>query len=77
MIEIITEKVEIPDLDKLRFKKECKNFGSRSEKWFVIDTETKTVRYKGNFDNVSLVCHNLNKKYYRDINAKKNYGKRL
>lgn len=60
MIEIITEKIEMPDLDKLRFKKECSN-----NKWFVIDTETKTVRYKGKFEDVAVACHNLNKKYYQ------------
>jgi hypothetical protein len=46
VIEIITQEVEMPDLDKLRFQKECKNPYSRSEKWFVIDTKTKTVRYR-------------------------------
>lgn len=71
MIEIITEKVEMPDLDKLRFKKECKNYGSRSEKWFVVDTARDKVVYKGAFEDVCLAWHNLNKKHYRNINNKK------
>jgi len=65
MIEIITEKIEMPLLAKRRYQKECENFGSRSEKWFVIDTETNSIRYKGGFEAVSIACHNLNKKHYK------------
>jgi hypothetical protein len=65
MIEIITEKVEMPPTTECRFKKECKNYGSRSEKWQVIDTETNYVRYKGKFEDVAIACHNLNKKHYK------------
>jgi hypothetical protein len=60
MIEIITEKIEMPDLLKRRFQKDCIN-----NKWFVFDTEKKEVRYKGKFEDVSIACHNLNKKHYR------------
>ena len=67
MIEIIVPEVEMPDLSIRRFQKNCKNYGSRKEEWVVIDTENNTVRYKGKFENVSLACHNLNKKYYRDL----------
>ena len=65
MIEIIKGKVEMPDSDKRRFQKECKNFGSRNESWSIIDTETNTIRYKGKFEDVCLACHNLNKKHYK------------
>jgi hypothetical protein len=65
MIEIIIEKIEMPEISKRRFQKECKNYGSRKEQWLVIDTETNTIRYKGNFENVCLASHNLNKAHYR------------
>lgn len=67
MIEIITEEVEMPDFNERKFQKECKNSGSRKEEWSVIDTETKTVRYKGKFEDACLASHNLNKAYYRDF----------
>lgn len=65
MIEIITEEVKMPKLNKRRYQKECKNFGSRSEMWFVIDTQQNYVRYKGKFEDVVIACHNLNKKHYK------------
>ena len=71
MIEIITEEVEMPDVDQRRFQKECKSSGSRKEEWSVVDTETKTIRYKGKFEDVCLASHNLNKDHYREL-AKQN-----
>jgi len=59
MIEIITEKVEMPPLYERRFKKECKN-----DKWSVVDTELNKTVYKGGFENVCIAWHNLNKKHY-------------
>jgi len=70
MIEIITEKVVMPEIYKQRFQKECKNYGSRKEEWLVIDTETNTIRYKGKFKEVCLASHNLNKAHYRSALAK-------
>jgi hypothetical protein len=70
MIEIIKDKVEMPEIHKQRFQKECKNYGSRKEEWSVIDTETKTIRYKGKFENVCLASHNLNKSNYRSALTK-------
>lgn len=63
MIEIITEQVQMPSLSlDRRFKKIFDN-----NKWEVIDThEDNKTRYKGKFEDVALVCHNLNKKFYRD-----------
>lgn len=71
MIEIITEKVEILNTHQKRFQKECKNYGSRKEEWFVVDTETKSVRYKGKFEDVCLASHNLNKSHYRALAKQK------
>ena len=61
MIQIIVEDIVMPSLYERRYKKQCIN-----NKWSVLDTETNTVRYKGRFEDVCLVWHNLNKKYYRD-----------
>ncbi len=63
MIEIIIEKVEMPDFNKRKFQKGCNN-----DKWSVVDTETDTVIYKGKYEDVCLISHNLNKKFYRDNN---------
>ena len=61
MIEIVKEKVEMPTIDKCIFQKEFKN-----NKWFVINSETNNIIFRGKFVDVVLACHNLNKKYYRD-----------
>ena len=59
MIEIITEKVEMPEPNKRKFQIEHEN-----NKWVVIDSETDTIRFKGKFQDVSLSCLHLNKKHY-------------
>lgn len=61
MIEVITESVEMPALDKRRFQK-----GHDGKNWTVEDTEVGREIYKGSFEQASLICHNLNKKHYRD-----------
>jgi hypothetical protein len=61
MIEIITEKVKMSELYKRKFQKKFVN-----NNWSVIDTETNIIVYKGEFENVCLAWHNLNKKYYKD-----------
>ena len=60
MIEIIKEKVDMPPLNDRKFQNEHKN-----NKWFVLDTETNLVVFKGKFEDVCVACHNLNKKHYR------------
>ena len=63
MIEIIKEYVEMPSLStSRRFQKICVD-----KNWEVIDTycQNKTM-FKGDFETVSIACHNLNKKFYRD-----------
>lgn len=67
MVEIITEHVEMPQVK--RFKKEHDDNGN---KWWVVDTETDTVRYKGRYEDVCIAWHNLNKKHYRDLALDKN-----
>lgn len=62
MIQIITEKVDMPPVTERRYRKECKN-----NKWTVLDTESHTIRYKGSYENVVLACHNLNKAHYKSI----------
>lgn len=63
MIEILTESVAMPPLEERRFQKNSKD--NHGQKWFVIDTEDDSVRYTGKFEDVSLACHNLNKKHYK------------
>ena len=65
MIQIIKDSVEMPELNKRRFQKEFEN-----NKWFVLDTEINKPVFKGKFEDVSLACYNLNKKFYRDFSKK-------
>ena len=62
MIEIIKEYVELPKLSERKFQKQC---DTKTNKWYVLDTYSGKSVYESNFENVSLACHNLNKKYYR------------
>lgn len=70
MIEIVTTHVEMPELDKRRFKRNPVQ-PNINTKWIVTDTEHNKTVYKGKFEEASLICHNLNKRFYRDTN----YGK--
>lgn len=72
MIEIITENVEMPSTYQRKYQKVCKVFGGKKEEWHVIDTETNILIFKGKFNYVCLICHNLNKSYYRDLANKSN-----
>jgi len=69
IIEIRMDEVEMPDVDKQRYQKICDQT-KFSAPWHVLDTHTNKVVYKGggNFDNVAVACHNLNKNYYRELN---------
>jgi len=60
MIEIITEKVEMPAINDRRYQKDFKN-----NRYMVIDTQDNSVRYKGSYEDVVLACHNLNKGFYK------------
>ena len=61
MIEIITHEVKMPELSKRRYQKEqSMNF----KKWVCIDTLYGDIVKRGSFEDVSLACHNLNKKFY-------------
>lgn len=62
MIEIIKEYVELPKLSERKFQKQL---DTANNKWYVLDTDSGKSVYKSNYENVSLACHNLNKKYYR------------
>ena len=67
MIEIITEKVEMPPLDKRRYQRgKCID----PKGWEVIDTETGNVRWKGRYMESCLALHNLNKKHYQSQTVK-------
>lgn len=60
MIEIIIEKVEMPEFSKRKFQ-----IQSIKGQWQVIDTETNNITYKAGYEEVILACHNLNKKHYQ------------
>lgn len=68
-IEIQLGEVVMPSIDKQRYQKKCDRT-KFSEPWYVLDTHTNTIVYrgKGRFDNVAVACHNLNKNYYRELN---------
>jgi len=60
MIEIIKEDVVMPPITERRYRKKCEK-----NKWFVFDTHRNEVRYNGKFDDVSVACYYLNKKFYK------------
>jgi hypothetical protein len=62
MIDIVCEEVEMPSIYDRKYQK-IKD--EKSNKWYVIDTDTNEKVYTGNFDNVIMSCYHLNKKYYR------------
>lgn len=53
----------MPPLAKRRFQKSPSD--SNGKGWIIIDTEFSRIIYNGKFEEASLICHNLNKKYYR------------
>lgn len=69
VIEIITEKVDMPEYDKRRFQYKPKDLNGR--KWFVTDTETNNIVYNGKYEMTAMVCHSFNKKHYKQVG----YGK--
>jgi hypothetical protein len=61
----MTENVKMPAILKRRFKLEYDKYS-----WFVIDSFSgKTIR-KGNYQDVIITWHNLNKKFYQELNSK-------
>lgn len=66
LIEIITHHVEMPDMEQRRYQKNP--LDCNGNKWEVVDTETgKRVAKRTGYENASLICHNLNKKFYERI----------
>lgn len=63
MIEIITEKVDMPPSNERRYK--YKHLDPNGKKWAVTDTQNNKEIYKGSYVNSSLICYNLNKKFYK------------
>jgi hypothetical protein len=53
--------VEMPVLNKRRYQKRPLD---NPKKWVVTDTQLGEIVYRGNFENVSIACYNLNKKFY-------------
>lgn len=61
MIKIITKEVKMPPFNELRFKKHPLDLDG---KWWDILDEGKLLGMKKRFQDISLICHNLNKGYY-------------
>ena len=57
----------MPKTDECRYRKYPKD--NSLDKWYVFDTHKTETVYLGNFENVSLACHNLNKKYYKELSV--------
>jgi len=55
----------MPGLNKRRFQKDPQD--CNGIKWTVADNEQKRIIYTGNFEKASLICHNLNKKFYKEL----------
>jgi len=69
MIEIITEKVNLPeDTREWKYKK---FISTNPNVWQVFDTETGEQFFEGIYENSALACHNLNKKQYKYISQNK------
>lgn len=62
--EIITENVYMPAYGIRRYK--YKSLDPNGKKWTVTDTQTGIVIYNGKYEMSAIVCHNLNKKFYRN-----------
>lgn len=60
MIEIITHHVEMPPLDDRKYQKIPLDLNGH--KWQCRDGEK--IISTGNFERISLITHNLNKKHY-------------
>jgi len=66
MIEIMKEHVAMPPISERRYVKDCIN-GNINGKWVVIDRQNDNrIRYKGEWKEVVVACHILNKKHYLD-----------
>jgi hypothetical protein len=60
---IFEEKIEMPKKNR-RYTKQH-NWGS----WEVFDNIDEKKVYQGSYENASLACHNLNKKYYKELSV--------
>lgn len=69
MIEIILEDVKMPPINERKYKHlPC---SGNLKKWIVIDSTVPQyspnyIRYKGRWEETSMACYSLNKKYYRE-----------
>jgi len=60
MIKIITQEVKMPPIMERKYQR--KSLDLNGKKWEVLEDGVQI--YKGKFEDMSLICHNLNKKYY-------------
>jgi len=61
MPEIILEEIAMPPINR-KYRKHPLDLNGKQ--WVVKDGLEEI--YRGNFENASLICYNLNKKYYKE-----------
>ena len=66
-LEVIKEKVEMPECNERRFRYTCNN-GNINSYWYIYDTMDNDKRVcKGGFNDMLFRCLCLNKNYYRSL----------
>lgn len=63
MIEIITKEVKMPPVNERKFQ--YKPLDLNGKKWEVLEDGEQI--WKGRYEDATLICYNLNKKFY-DVN---------
>lgn len=65
-IEVITEKIQMPNISERRYKYTCNN-GNINSFWYVYDAfyDNKIIK-KGKYQDMAFLCLHLNKNFYRN-----------
>lgn len=64
MIEIITQEIKMPPLKERKYQ--YKPLDLNGKNWEILKDDIPIK--KGKYQDIVIICHNLNKKFYRDIN---------
>jgi hypothetical protein len=62
MVEIILSEVKMPPLNERPYR--LVPLDCNGNKWSVVSNGA--VTHKGGFENMTLIAHNLNKKYFQE-----------
>lgn len=63
MVEIITQEVKMPPLRERKYQ--YKSLDLNGKNWEVLEDDIQIK--KGKYQDMAIICHNLNKKFYKDI----------